>query len=129
MHKAIMASASLPILFDALEVEGEMYRDGCLSSTDNEWGNTPAKPLIEYERCTHIILCRLNEGSFFNRHDPLFKDIPIIEIRPKNGIFSSSLDPLQFSVDKIDEWMKQGYEDSKRILTESFDALRSVPCG
>ena len=122
MHKAIMASAALPILFDGLEVE--VYRDGCLGSTDNEWGNTPAKPLITEEKCTHLIVCHLNEGSFFNRHDPLFKDIPIIEIRPKSGTFSSGLDPLQFSVDKIDKWMEQGYEDSKRILADSLDALR-----
>jgi len=125
MHKAIMASAALPILFDGLEVEGEIYKDGSLSSTDNEWGNTPVKPLIEDEKCTHIIVCHLNEGSFFNRHDPLFKDIPIIEIRPKNGTFLSALDPLQFSVDKIDEWMKQGYDDTKKILAESFIALKS----
>ncbi len=126
MHKAIMASASLPILFDSLEVEGEKYSDGCLSSTDNEWGNTPAKPLIEKEGCTHIIVCHLNEGSFFNRHDELFKDIPIIEVRPKAGTFKSALDPLKFSVDKIDLWIKQGHEDTKRILGEAFKALAGV---
>lgn len=123
MHKAIMASAALPILFDGLELEGETYRDGCLGSTDNEWGNTPAKPLIENEGCTHVIICHLNEGSFFNRHDPLFKNTSIIEIRPTHGTFSSGLDPLQFSVDKIDIWMKQGYEDTKRILREASNAL------
>ena len=123
MHKAIMASAALPILFDGIEIEGEIYRDGCLSSTDNEWGNTPAKPLIEKEGCTHIIVCHLNEGSFFNRHDPLFKNVVIIEIRPKSNTFSSALDPLQFKVEKIDEWREQGYNDSKRILGEAFEAL------
>ena len=126
MHKAIMASASLPILFDSLEVEGEKYSDGCLSSTDNEWGNTPIKPLIEDEGCTHIIICHLNEGSFFDRHDELFKDIPIIEVRPEAGTFNSALDPLQFKVKKIDMWIQQGYKDSKRILAEAFKALETV---
>lgn len=123
MHKAIMASASLPILFDGIEIEGETYRDGCLSSTDNEWGNTPAKPLIEKEGCTHIIVCHLNEGSFFNCHDSLFKDVAIIEVRPKANTFSSVLDPLQFKVEKINKWKQQGYNDSKRILGEAFEAL------
>lgn len=123
MHDAIMASASLPILFNSLEVEGESYSDGCLSSTDNEWGNTPAKPLIEKEGCTHLIVCHLNEGSFFNRNDPLFKDVVIIEIRPKANTFSSALDPLQFKVEKIDEWKQQGYNDAKSILSESFEVL------
>jgi len=123
MHKAIMASAALPILFDGIEVEGEVYRDGCLSSTDNEWGNTPAKPLIEKEGCTHLIVCHLNEGSFFNRHDPLFEDVAIIEVRPKSNTFSSALDPLQFKVEKIEEWKEQGYQDAKRVLSKSFRAL------
>lgn len=126
MHKAIIASASLPILFDSLKVEGETYSDGCLSSTDNEWGNTPAKPLVEIEGCTHIIICHLNEGSSFNRHDPLFNDIPIIEIRPKTNLFNSALDPLIFNDDKIPQWMEQGYKDSKRILKESLMALETA---
>ena len=123
IYKAILASAALPLAFDAQEVNGVSYRDGCLGSLDNEWGNTPAKPLITEEKCTNLIVCHLNEGSYFNRHDPIFKDVAIIEIRPKNGTFTSILDPLRFSVDKIDIWMQQGYEDSKRILSESFQAL------
>ncbi|MCT7473536.1 patatin-like phospholipase family protein [Aliarcobacter cryaerophilus] len=123
IYKAILASAALPIAFDAQKINGIQYRDGCLGSLNNEWGNTPAKPLIEKENCTHLIVCHLNEGSFFDRNDPIFKDVAIIEIRPKNETFSSMLDPLRFSVDKIDIWMQQGYEDSKRILSESFQAL------
>ncbi|KIM12876.1 MAG: hypothetical protein KU38_03535 [Sulfurovum sp. FS08-3] len=65
IHKAIMASAALPILFDGLEIEGEIYRDGCLGSTENQWGNTPAKPLVTDEKCTHLIVCHLGNGSFF----------------------------------------------------------------
>lgn len=123
IYKTILASAALPIFFDAQKIDGVEYRDGCLGSLNNEWGNTPAKPLIEKENCTHLIVCHLNEGSFFDRNDPIFKDVAIIEIRPKNETFSSMLDPLRFSVDKIDIWMQQGYEDSKRILSESFQAL------
>lgn len=126
IHNAIMASASLPILFDSLEVDGEKYSDGCLSSTDNEWGNTLAKPLIEDEKCTHLIVCHLNEGSFFDRHDPLFKHTAIIEVRPKPNTFSSSFDPLMFKLSKIDEWIEQGYKDSKRILGEVLRALEGV---
>lgn len=124
MHKAIMASAALPWLFDSVEVEGEKYRDGCLGSTENEWGNTPAKPLIMEEKCTHLIVCHLNKGSFFNRYDPLFKDVTIIEIRPSSGTFSSGLDPLLFNVNKIETWMEQGYKDAGSIMRDAFVALR-----
>ncbi len=123
IHKVILASAALPLAFDAVKIDGTNYRDGCLGSLENEWGNTPAKPLITEEKCTHLIVCHLNEGSYFNRHDPVFEDVAIIEVRPKNGTFTAILDPLRFSVDKIDIWMNQGYEDSKRILKESFEAL------
>ena len=123
IYKTILASAALPILFDAQKIGGKKYRDGCLGSLSNEWGNTPAKPLIESENCTHLIVCHLNEGSFFNRNDELFKNVNIIEVRPEFGTFNSSLDPLRFSVDKIDIWIEQGYKDSKRILAESFNAL------
>lgn len=123
IYKAILSSAALPLAFDAQKISGVEYRDGCLGSLNNAWGNTPAKPLILQEKCTNLIVCHLDEGSYFNRHDPIFKDVAIIEIRPKNGTFNSVLDPLRFSVDKIDLWMEQGYKDSKRILSESFQAL------
>jgi len=124
VHKVILASAALPIAFDAVQIGDKHYRDGCLGSIDNEWGNTPAKPLITEEKCTHLIVCHLNEGSFFNRYDPVFSDVSIIEVRPKNGIFSSPLDPLMFSPEKIFDWMEQGYQDSKRILNDALEALQ-----
>lgn len=123
MHKIILASAALPLAFDSVTVDGKNYRDGCLGSQDNEWGNTLAKPLITEEKCTHLIVCHLSEGSFFNRHDPIFEDVAIIEIRPEPGTFNSIFEPLKFSVDKIDAWMEQGYKDSNRILKDAFDAL------
>ncbi|MDY3205568.1 MAG: patatin-like phospholipase family protein [Arcobacter sp.] len=124
IYKTILASAALPIFFDAQKIDGVEYRDGCLGSLNNEWGNTPAKPLIEKESCTHLIVCHLNEGSFFDRNDPIFKNTQIIEIRPSQDTFSKFwFSSLRFSVDKIDLWMNQGYEDSKRILSESFQAL------
>lgn len=121
IHKIILASAALPLLFDSVKVNEKSYRDGCLSSLNNAGGNTPAKPLIEKEKCTHLIVCHLDNGSFFNRHE--FKDINIIEIRPKFGTFSSALDPLKFNVDKIDLWMEQGYKDTYRILKDTIEVL------
>ncbi len=123
IHKIILASAALPLLFSAVEINDKNYRDGCLGSLDNSAGNTPAKPLIKKENCTHLIVCHLENGSYFNRHE--FKNINIIEIRPEFGTFNSMIDPLKFSVDKIDEWIEQGYQDSKRILGESFEVLNN----
>jgi NTE family protein len=126
IYKAIMASAALPILFEAIKVNGEIKRDGCLGSQSEEMGNTPAKPLVELEKCSHLIICHLNKGSVFNRLNPIFKDIPIIEIRPNEKIFNNLLDPLYFKIDKIKEWMEAGYLDTKKILTDSFETLNLI---
>ena len=126
MHKAIIASAALPILFDGVEIDGKIWRDGCLGSTDDYSGVTPARPLIESEGCTHLIVCHLEEGSFFNRHDPLFKNVPIIEVRPEAGTFSSAFDALQFKPEKITDWIEQGYKDSKRIIGDSLSTLKII---
>ncbi len=126
IHKAIMASAALPLLFDAIEVEGEHKRDGCLASQKEEWGNTPAYPLVKYEKCTHLIICHLNKGSSFNRLNPIFKNIPIIEIRPNENIFNNSLDSLSFKIEKIKEWMDFGYKDSIKILKDSIETIKLI---
>lgn len=126
IHKAIMASAALPILFEAVEVEGKFKRDGCLGSNKEELGNTPALPLVQDEKCTHLIVCHLNKGSLFNRLNPVFKNINIIEIRPNEEIFNSSLDPLMFKIEKIKKWIEAGYNDTKKILENIFQTLDMI---
>lgn len=51
---AVMASACLPQLFQAVEVEGEHYWDGGFS------GNPPIFPLIYMGGCQDIVIVQLN---------------------------------------------------------------------
>lgn len=118
MHNAILASASLPYLFKPRSVDGKMYRDGGMGGAFREQGNTPAQPLVE-AGCTHLVVSLLGDGSFFDRHDPLYKDVAIIEVRPKDFISTSATDLLAFTPDKINHWMEQGYEDAKRCIGKS----------
>lgn len=123
-HSTIMASAALPLLFNAQKLSnGQTYRDGGLGDTFNEQGNTPAQPLVQ-AGCTHLIVSLLNDGSVFNRHDPLYRDVSIIEIRPKHFISQSSMDMLNFKPERIEQWMEQGYEDAKRCISDVFDTLK-----
>lgn len=123
-HSAIMASAALPLLFNAQKLSnGQTYRDGGLGDPFNEQGNTPAQPLVQ-AGCTHLIVSLLGDGSVFNRHHPLYRDVSIIEIRPKHFISQSSIDMLNFKPERIEQWMEQGYEDAKRCIGDVFDTLK-----
>jgi len=125
MHEAIMASAALPYLFKAQKVEGKKYRDGGMGGAYNDQGNTPAQPLAE-AGCTHLIVSLLDDGSMFDRHNKIYKDVAIIEVRPKEFISTSMLDMLAFTPEKIQLWMLQGYEDAKRCIGNSLYALSII---
>ncbi len=123
MHDAIMASAALPWLFHARPVEGKLYRDGGMGGVTDQQGNTPLQPLYE-NGCTHAIVSLLEDGSTFNRH--AFKKMAIIEVRPKTFISDNMLDMVAFKSDKISQWMEQGYEDARRCIGNSLNALAGV---
>jgi len=125
MHEAIMASAALPYLFKAQDIEGKKYRDGGMGGVIHEQGNTPAQPLVE-AGCTHLIVSLLSDGSMFDRHNPIYKDVAIIEVRPKEFISTSMRDMLAFTPDKIKLWIEQGYEDAKRCVGNSLRALSLI---
>lgn len=51
---AVMASACLPLVFKAVEIDGEAYWDGCYS------GNPPLYPLIYSAKSSDILLVQIN---------------------------------------------------------------------
>lgn len=112
---AILASTSLPLIFEAKEIGGIKYSDGGI--TDK--GNTPIRPLIENENCDLIFVCHLTNGSLFNKNE--YKNSCIFEIRPK--IRFKFEDLVAFKPEKIDEWIKCGYNDAKNELEKLKDVL------
>ncbi|MBR4141790.1 MAG: hypothetical protein IKR42_08420, partial [Campylobacter sp.] len=112
---AILASASLPLLFEAKEIGGIKYSDGGI--TDK--GNTPIRPLIENENCDIIFVCHLTNGSLFNKNE--YKNSCIFEIRPK--IRFKFEDLVAFKPEKIDEWIECGYNDAKNELAKLQSVL------
>ena len=112
----VLASASLPLLFAAQEIEGKYHLDGGIGGWQKSQGNTPITPLITQENCSHIIVTHLTDGSLWNRYD--FPDTTILEVRPKNPITQESMikDLLNFKSDKINYWIDQGYEDASRCM-------------
>lgn len=112
----VLASASLPLLFAAQEIDGKRYADGGIGGWQKSQGNTPITPLITQTNCNHIIVTHLTDGSLWNRYD--FPETTILEVRPKNPITQEGMikDLLNFKADKINYWIEQGYEDASRCI-------------
>ncbi|CBL44928.1 Conserved hypothetical protein [gamma proteobacterium HdN1] len=117
--KVLMASAALPVLFEAQKVNGRTYTDGGQGGWSKSQGNTPIQPLID-AGCTRIIVNHLSDGSLWSRHD--FPTAAIIEVRPLERIsrseclFGEAKDLLGFNGEKIPSWISQGYEDTIRCV-------------
>ena len=123
---AILASASIPLIFRAKKIGGNYYADGGIGGMKSAQGNTPITPLIKHERCSHIIVNHLGDGSFWNRHD--FPETTILEIRPGRNITRDGLarDLLGFKPININSWIEQGYEDAYRCFSNLGSALSSI---
>lgn len=127
-RNALMASAALPMLFEARKVRGDLYTDGSQGGWSTAQGNTPIQPLVD-NGCLLVLVTHLSNGSLWNRHD--FPDVAVLDIRPKTsmargtGPFGGVKDLLGFDVSKIQSWIDQGYEDTMRSLNEAKAIISS----
>ncbi|HCG6132046.1 MULTISPECIES: patatin-like phospholipase family protein [Vibrio] len=118
--QAILASAALPILYPAknleLDEEAGYYFDGGIGGAKKSQGNTPITPLVK--NCDTIIVTHLDNGSNFDRRD--FEGT-IIDIRPSNDLIGSSEKKvaamLDFSAGKIKYLIDCGFKDTIRVLS------------
>lgn len=120
---ALMASAALPLLYEAQTINGKSYTDGGQGGWYSVQGNTPITPLIQHG-CDVVIVTHLSDGSLWNRHD--FPDTQIVDIRPKRSITrDGATDLLAFNPARITEWIQQGYDDTYQSLERIQVALAS----
>jgi NTE family protein len=125
MQEALMASAALPVLFKAREVQGKFYTDGGQGDWYGVGGNTPVKPLVD-AGCDTVIVVHLCDGSAWNRNQ--YPNTNIIEVRPQSSlaIGNAVSDVLGFDTARIAKWSEQGYADSMHCLKRVFDTIRHV---
>lgn len=119
--KVLLASSAIPLFYEAQYLDGKKYYDGGLGGARAAQGNTPITPLIENEKCSHIIVTHLEDGSFWDRKR--FSDTTILEIRPRGIGRKGLLDMVYFERDAILEWIEQGYQDAKDSIEPVFEAL------
>lgn len=126
-RKALLASSAIPLAYEAQTIGGKKYYDGGLGGSHAVQGNTPIMPLIKFEKCTHIIVTHLQDGSFWDRNS--FPDATILEIRPRGIGRKGLVDMLRFERATLLEWMDQGYEDAKACIEPVSEGLAAFSQG
>lgn len=106
-REIIMASASLPLIYDSSEVDGKKYLDGGMVD------NTPIQPVYG-EGCDLIIVVHLSKEGTVDRS--LYPNAQIIEIVPKSlddGMINGTLN-LDGGAKRLRA--QQGYDDTMNLL-------------
>jgi len=124
LQNVLLASAAIPFLFPSRKFNKRIYIDGGVAD------NTPLK-VLQNVGCTHAIVIHLEHGTTWDRHK--FEDITIIEVRPDNPINKinipvlGSIDSLlDFSEQKIELLINEGYKDSKKAISSILNTLSTV---
>ena len=111
---AVLASACLPFLFQAVEIDGEHYWDG------GYMGNPPLYPLIYNTDCRDILIIQLNPINI----QELPKTAQAIHDRVNTLSFNSSLMREIRVIHFITGLIDRGFDDGgrlKRMLIHSVD--------
>lgn len=103
----IIASASLPLIYDATNIMGGKYIDGGIAD------NTPIQPVYG-EGCDIIIVVLLSKEARIDRS--LYPNSYIIEICPRNLNESVINGTLNLNEEAKKNRIKEGYEDTMRNI-------------
>jgi NTE family protein len=120
---AVMASACLPMLFRAVEIEGEHYWDGGFS------GNPALHPLIYRSQASDIILIQINPVE---RNAVPDTESEIMD-RVNELTFNASLLAQMRSIDFVNRLIAKGYLPAERYRTvrlhriDGGEALEAYP--
>ncbi len=118
---AVLASACLPQLFQAIEIDGEFYWDG------GYLGNPPLFPLIENTSVTDLLLIKINSINI----DELPKTAREITDRINEICFNSSLINEMHLIHYRNELVRKGVkldgeEVSREIFVHSISAHEAI---
>ncbi|MDR1037082.1 MAG: patatin-like phospholipase family protein [Deltaproteobacteria bacterium] len=120
--EAILASATLPVVFGAGKVGEDSFRDGGIGGWKGREGNTPAAPLVN-GLCRKVVILHLDPGSPWRL--PAGARAAVLELSPARPLVPGGRMPatLDFSRDTIDRFLEQGYRDVKARASEVEDFL------
>lgn len=111
----LLASAALPLIFDGVSIDRQLYSDGGFY-----WGipgrkldNTPIRPLHEAGCDTVIVVCLSQDDlTVAPQQFPGMRVIPIVPRRSPGNIMAT----IDFSNSGAERRIEQGYIDGREIL-------------
>lgn len=106
LEKIIEASSAMPIIYEAVEINGVKYRDGGLSD------NVPIKPVYDEGNRNIILLC-LNKDQ--KKYEYKYSDVNFLSIYPSRDLGDLS-GTLNFTHKFIEFAIKLGYKDGLRNI-------------
>lgn len=110
IKKILLASTALPIIYEAVEIDGNYYRDGGICD------NTPIQPLYD-AGIRQFIVIGLSRGTYdFSK----WPDADFILINPSQDIGSSILGTINFTDYAIEYREMLGYKDGIRSIRTKF---------
>ena len=124
LYKSIAASASIPILFTPIEINGEHYLDGGL------FNNLPVEPLLENHK--NIIGVHVNNYQKSNKADvkssaeKIFTHVIGLNVTPRlntcdfiiNPFIDDHIEVLDF--EKTDYLFDIGYKEACKLIEDKF---------
>ena len=110
--KILLASTALPLIYEAVEIDGSYYRDGGICD------NTPIKPLYDAGIRQFIVIC-MNQNKVINTDK--WKDAEFITITPSKDLGQLVDGTLNFHEKAIDFREMLGYKDGLRAIKTKFE--------
>ena len=107
IKRLLLASASIPILFPAVEIDGLYHRDGALLV------KTPVHPVYDMG-VRKIIAVHLKPRK--RAPHRRFRDASILNIAPHRSLGQPALRTLNFTADMARKYLDMGYQDAMEVL-------------
>ena len=117
IKQILLASSAIPGLYDAVEIEGQLYLDGGLQD------NVPITPVYQ-EDCDIIIVVRLCPEDRIDHRQ--FPDAKIIDIALEENKEVNNEGIFDFSQETINEKMQAGYDATIGLIEPIFFLMSSL---
>lgn len=115
--KIVLASASLPLIYDSTEVLGEKYIDGGIAD------NVPIQPVYG-EKCDIIIVVLLSKNGQIDRS--LYPNSRLIIIAPENLVENAITGTLNLDTDAKRVRIIEGYNDTINKIEPIMELMNFV---
>lgn len=116
VHKILLASSALPLVFEPIEINEKYYIDGGLID------NIPIKPLYDYGYKDIIVISNDNETSLYELKEK-FPNSNIHLIKPDHNLGDLFNGTLNFNKHKIAHSISLGYKDGMKFSKEFINNM------